>query len=97
MSKERVDNHIRRMAKNDKQKDKEFIKGFNGDVTVCPIAPQMIQFSYPWVMYSGFNALANELIVANFADPELPQQMIVLPEPCRFVSFIEKPIQEEQA
>lgn len=83
--------------KEDKEKDKAWIKGLNDNITICPIAPQMIQFSYPWVMYAGFNPQANELIIANLADQELPQQMIILPEPCKFVSFIEKPIQEEQA
>ena len=47
-------------------------------------------------MYTGFNPMGNELILANLADQKLPQHMILLPEPCRFVSFIEKSIQEEQ-
>ena len=74
------------------KEDEDWIRGFNGDINVIPEAPQLIQFSYPWVMYTGFNPMGNELILANLADQKLPQHMILLPEPCRFVSFIEKSI-----
>ena len=46
-------------------------------------------------MYSGFSACKNELILANLADSELPQQMLLFPKNYRFKSFIDKPLNEE--
>lgn len=54
-----------------------------------------IQFSYPWVMYSGINSSNSEVILANLADPKQPQQLIKLPHPCRLLKFIDSRLTDE--
>lgn len=43
---------------------------------------------YPLVAYSGLAADDREIILANLCDNEYPQQIVHLPDDCKFVRFI---------